>query len=194
MIDLRPATDRVARVVAGVTDDQLDDPTPCADMSVRVLLHHLLALTIAFRDAAGKVEGPTTSTPPAPSAEALPNGWRDRLTAQLGELAQAWADEQAWQGMTMAGGVELPGEVAGLVALNEVQMHGWDLARATRQPYEVADELAEAVLPLVTPTGDDSDREGLFGPPVEVPDDAPVFDRVLGFGGRDPDWTGLSEH
>lgn len=189
MIDLKSATARVAEIVGGVRDDQLDDPTPCVDTSVRELLNHLLGLTVAFRDAAGKVDGPTTSTPPAKVSAALPDDWRERLRTQLDEVAQAWGDPQAWQGMTMAGGVRLPGEVAGLVSLNEVQMHGWDLARATGQPYEVDDELADAVLPIVTPTGDDSAREGMFGPPVDVPEDAPLFDRVLGFGGRDPNWT-----
>lgn len=189
MIDLKPATDQVSRVVDGVGDNQLDDPTPCEDTSVRELLYHLLGLTIAFRDAAGKVKGPTTSTPPSKVTGGLPDDWRGRLTSQLEELALAWQDKSAWDGTTMAGGVELPGEVAGLVALNEVQMHGWDVARATGQPYEVDDELAEAVLPIVTPGDDDSMRDGMFGPPVDVPEDATTFDRVLGFGGRRPDWT-----
>ncbi len=189
MIDLRPATARVVAVVDGIRDDQLDDPTPCADTAVHELLNHLLGLTIAFRDAAGKVEGPTTSTPPEKVSTPLPVGWRDLLRTQLDEVAHAWSDPQAWEGMTMAGGVGLPAQVAGLVALNEVQMHGWDLARATGQPYEVDDASANAVLPIVTPTGDDADREGVFGPPVDVPEEAPLFDRVLGLGGRDPNWT-----
>ena len=193
MIDLRPATERVTKVIEGVRDDQLDDPTPCTDTSVRELLNHLLGLTIAFRDAAGKVEGPTTSTPPTKVSAELPAYWRERLRVQLDDVAKAWSDSRAWKGMTMAGGVRLPAEAAGLVALNEVQMHGWDVARATGQPYEVDVESAEAVLPIVTPTGDEEAdaiaREGMFGPPVDVPEDAPVFDRVLGFGGRDPDWA-----
>ena len=35
----------------------------------------------------------------------------------------------------MAGPVELPGSEAAQVALNEVVVHGWDLAVATGQPY-----------------------------------------------------------
>ncbi len=94
--------------------------------------------------------------------------------------------------MTMAGGVDLPGEVCGLVALDEVLLHGWDVARATGQPYLPTDAESEAVLPFVTPDDsapDGSGRDGIFGLVVTVPEDAPVFDRVLGLAGRDPNWS-----
>ena len=92
-----------------------------------------------------------------------------------------------------AGGVELPAEVCGLVALDEVLLHGWDVARATGQPYRPTDPECEAVLPNVTPTRDAADgsgRDGLFGPVVAVDADAPAFDHVLGLAGRDPAWSG----
>ena len=97
--------------------------------------------------------------------------------------------------MTKAGGVDLPGEICGLVAMDEVLLHGWDLARATGQPYDVTDTDALAVLPVVTPEEGDPDgstRDGLFGPVVPVPDTAPAFHRTLGLAGRDPDWTPAS--
>lgn len=191
MIDLALTTERTSAVVAGVRDDQLDARTPI-DQPVRVLLHHLLGLSTAFRDAAAKASGPTTSTPPGPDAGPLPDGWRPEVDQQLRELAVAWRSAESWQGMTMAGGVELPGEICGLVAMDEVLLHGWDLARATGQPYQPTDAECEAVIPIVTPdpeAPDGSGRDGLFGPVVTVPDDAPLFDHVLGLAGRDPRWS-----
>ena len=193
MIDLTPTTDRTRIIAAGVRDEQLDDPTPMPGTSVRELVNHLLGLRVAFRDAAAKLDGPTTSTPPAKVTEPLPADWRTLLDARLHELAAAWQDDAAWDGMTKAGGVDLPGAIGGLVALDEVLLHGWDLARATGQPYVPSDAEAEAVLPIVTPSDDDPEghgRAGLFGPVVEVPEGAPAFDRVLGLAGRDPGWSG----
>jgi uncharacterized protein (TIGR03086 family) len=191
MRDLTTTTRRTAAVAAAVTDDQLASPTPTGS-PVRVVAQHLLGLCVAFRDAAAKVDGPTTSTPPAPVDEPLPTGWRDELADRLEQLAQAWTDPAAWQGMTKAGGVDLPGEVCGLVAFDEVLLHGWDLAAATGQPYAPTDAECDAVLPIVSPSPevpDGSDRGGLFGPVVPVPDDAPYFHRVLGLAGRDPGWS-----
>ena len=65
--------------------------------------------------------------------------------------------------MTKAGGVDLPGEVGGLVALDEVLIHGWDLARATEQAYRPTDAEADAVLPIVTPEPDDPEGHGRAG-------------------------------
>ncbi|WP_228830853.1 maleylpyruvate isomerase N-terminal domain-containing protein [Nocardia cyriacigeorgica] len=45
--DFAPAAHTLGAVVAGITDDQLDAPTPCADTSVRQLLAHVVGLTEA---------------------------------------------------------------------------------------------------------------------------------------------------
>ncbi|MFD1858454.1 TIGR03086 family protein [Aeromicrobium camelliae] len=192
MNDLRLAVSRTSAVACAVADEQLNAPTPSPEVDVTRLIHHLLGLSIAFRDAARKVRGPTTATPPEPVDAPLPDEWRALLHERLVELAAAWEDPAAWDGMTMAGGVELPAHVCGLVALDEVLLHGWDLARATGQDYQVSEDEAEAIVPIVSPDAEDPEgrgREGLFGPVVPVADDAPLFDRVLGLAGRDPRWT-----
>ena len=192
MFDLTRTTARTGRVAVAVLDEQLDAPTPMDGTTVRELVHHLLGLTVAFRDAAAKLDGPTTSTAPRMQTGPLPDRWRAELRDRLADLATAWEDPGAWQGMAKAGGVDLPGAIAGLIALDEVLLHGWDLARATGQSYRPTDAEADAVLPIVTPdpgAPDGSGRGDLFGPVVAVPDDAPLFDRVLGLAGRDPRWA-----
>jgi uncharacterized protein (TIGR03086 family) len=94
--------------------------------------------------------------------------------------------------MTRAGGFELPGEFAGIVALDELVIHGWDVARASGQPYDCDPGSVEAVMGFVTQfsgPGQEEAREGMFGPVVPVPDDAPLLDRVIGLTGRDPAWS-----
>jgi uncharacterized protein (TIGR03086 family) len=91
--------------------------------------------------------------------------------------------------MTRAGGLDLPGEVAGVIALDELVIHGWDLARATAQDYDPDKASLQTVLPFVTQAADGEPQEGLFGPPVAVPDGAPLLDRVIGLTGRDPAWS-----
>lgn len=186
--DLAPIARRVAKLVRHVDDADLDRPTPCPEYAVRELLAHIGGLALAFRDAARKQLGPSTDTDPGAARPMLEEGWRVVLPRRLGELAEAWREPGAWEGMTRAGGVDLPGAVAGRVAFNELLIHGWDLARATGQEYAPAEEELRVSYELLAPAAEEPGRNGLFGPPVPVPDTAPLLDRVVGLSGRRPEW------
>jgi uncharacterized protein (TIGR03086 family) len=191
ILDLAPTADRLAGVLNGITDDQLNAPTPCDGTSVAELLDHVSGVTRGFRAAAAKDFGPMTSTPPSQDASRLAPSWRTDIAEQARTLAQAWTDPAAYEGMTQVGGVSLPGEVAGRIALNELLLHGWDLARATNQPYQpdpAAIQTCLASLSMMYPAEDLERRKGIFGPPVEVPDDASAVDRAVAFSGRPPAW------
>ena len=191
MLDLHPATREVARLLDSVTDDQLSAPSP-SDCDVATLLDHLMGLTMSFTKAAEKSFPPGGSRPPLASGANLDPDWRAKLPGQLKALADAWSMPSAWEGMTEVGGNTLPGEITGVVALDEVVLHGWDLARATGQDFRCDPASAEAVLGFTERTAQPdqaASRTGLFGPVVPVADDAPTFDRALGFAGRDPAWT-----
>lgn len=186
MIDLTAACQHTADVLADVTDDQLTSQTPCEKMRLDALVAHIGGLALAFAAAAGKEFGPLTDTPPADDT-ALDTEWRTAYPRQLAALAAAWKDAAAWQGMTRAGGVELPAEVMGNVALAEVVIHGWDVARATGQSYRsdpASLQACHAHLRQFDPAG----TEGMFGPAVRVADDADTLDRVVALSGRDPAW------
>ncbi|MFD7384904.1 TIGR03086 family metal-binding protein [Streptomyces anulatus] len=208
--DLEPATRRIAALLGQVDESRLDGPTPCPDYAVRELLGHLTGLATAFRDAARKDLGASTAVSPDAALPVLDDDWREVLPRRLEEVAAAWRSPDAWTGMTRAGGVELPGEVAGAVALNELVVHGWDLARSTGQPYAAGEAELRSCEALLAPAEegpdgpegsddspkggsggspeDGSDGDGLFGPPVPVPGDAPLLDRVIALSGRRPDW------
>ncbi|XKH56112.1 TIGR03086 family protein [Citricoccus nitrophenolicus] len=188
-IDLTESTRRVAAVVRGIEDAHHYAPTPCPQMPVHLLLAHLHGLAIAFRDAARKIDGPTTQTAPDPSRLELPGNWREALPAELENLAAAWNETGARTGTTTAGAQTMPSDVALLVALDEVVLHGWDLAVATGQDYAVEQQALDAVEQFCAGIPEEpGEREGLFGPRVPVPAEAPQLDRVLGLSGRDPGW------
>ena len=187
--DLTVAARRIAGLVDSVGDDALGRPTPCEGYTVGDLLDHIAGAAVAFTAAA--VKQPLDGGPRGDAAN-LGDDWRTRIPQEVLGLAQAWRSPHAWTGMTAAGGVDLPGDLAGVVALDELVIHGWDLAKATGQPYDVDDETLAACHGFVaqfSAPGQEASREGLFGPPVEVPDDAPLLDRLIGLSGREPEWS-----
>ena len=119
-----------------------------ADTTVADLLDHLDGLCLAFTAAAAKDRAGGSQAPAADGSRLGPD-WRTRIPGRLAQLARAWQDETAWAGLTRAGGVDLPGEVAGRVAINEVVVHGWDIAAATRHDYACETELVQAAYAFV---------------------------------------------
>lgn len=190
MGDLKPATDQLTALVGGVGDESLNAPTPC-QIPVAALLDHVQNLARTFTAAAGKVVNEWVIAPPKPDAAHLGEGWRERIPDLLAALAAAWAEPGSREGMTRVGAQEMPAAAACVVALDEVVLHSWDLGVATRQPYDPPDEWLEPLLPFLEHVAEPEmapAREGLFGPPLAVPEGALLFERVLRLAGRDPGW------
>jgi uncharacterized protein (TIGR03086 family) len=191
IIDLAAAAEQVRAVTAAISEEDLPRRTPCEDYTVGALLDHMMGLTLAFRVAAEKADDPVTDSVPEPAAGRLDPRWRSELPRRLEALAAAWRDPAAWQGETRAGGVTLPAQVMGLVALDELVVHGWDLARATGQRYALDAATADAVLVFLEQSAEETGGKGtpgLFGPVVPVPTTASALDRAVALAGRDPGW------
>jgi uncharacterized protein (TIGR03086 family) len=185
MIDIGLAAERMAGLLGNIDEDDFAAPTPCPDARLGDLIDHVGSLSSAFTEVAHKRPG---EAPPAPpDAANLADDWQHEIKQRLATLAAAWRDPSAWEGTAQVAGNELPAEVAGLVVLDELVVHGWDIAVASGQPYEPTDAEIEAASGFVSSF--DAPRDGnLFGPAVPVPDDAPALDRLLGLTGRDPKW------
>jgi uncharacterized protein (TIGR03086 family) len=190
--DLQPAARRLETLVAGISDDQLGLPTPCPSYRVGDLLDHVCTLTVAFDAAARKDLDALRDAPGPGNAAHLPDDWRERIPRNLTVLVEAWRDPAAWEGMTRIGGGESPGAVTGMVGLEELVVHGWDLARASGQDATCDQASLEGALGLLqmfqTP-GEQHEAGSAFGTVVEVAGDAELLDRVVALSGRDPSWT-----
>jgi uncharacterized protein (TIGR03086 family) len=192
--DLYPATRTVTQLLAEVHPGQLTERTPCPDYSVAALLDHLMALTRAFTVAAEKGDESTLadeSPPGLARAEHLDPDWRTVLPQRLDALAAAWAEPSAWTGETSVGGVVLPGESAATVAMDEIVLHGWDLARATGQDYQpdpAAVEIVHRFTELLARPDQAQLRNAIFGPRLEVAVGASTWSQTLAGAGRNPSW------
>jgi uncharacterized protein (TIGR03086 family) len=192
MEDLTPAANVLAALVGGITDDQLTARTPCPLYTLGDLLDHVDGLALAFTLAARKEPAEASAAGPRGKASRLGDDWRTRITTRLARLAEAWQDPGAWTGATSVGGVDLPGEMAGTSALDELVLHGWDVARGSGQPFHVDDASvagARAFVDMFSQPGTEGMRGDAFAPVVTVPEGMPALDRLLGLSGRDPHWA-----
>ena len=193
MHDLGPAAHEMARLVNGVRDDQLEDPTPCSSYALGDLLQHVRGLAEAFTLAARK-EQPSGGSKPPPQGDAslLPDDWRGETATWLDRLVHAWSDPAAWEGTTWIAGFEAPSSAVGITAANELVAHGWDVARASGQQLLLDDaSLAPAreFVAMMSGPGSDEARGDAFGPALPVPVGASVLDEVIAGNGRDPAWS-----
>lgn len=177
-----------ADLVRNIKPAQLDDDTPCSGWDVRALVNHFLGGQLGFALALdGSRPLDPTETPPDLLAEAGddPAAAVDPIVEQA---RASWTTPGALDQESIPVGGGLPARSALRIALAEAVVHGWDIATATHQAYEIPPPLAEQMLEGMRKVFGDGPREpgGFFGPIVEVPEDASPADRLMGFLGRTP--------
>jgi uncharacterized protein (TIGR03086 family) len=75
--------------------------------------------------------------------------------------------------------------------ITELTSHAWDIAKATGRSTDLDPELGELALAWgrqnMRPEFRGDEADGYYiGPEVPVADDAPLYDRLAAFGGRNP--------
>lgn len=185
MFDLAPPAQEMKRLLAGVSDDQLTQPTPCTDWTVADLLAHVNQFATVFTLNASKR--------PVEMPHDLPDDWRTALPQRIDELVEAWRDEAAWSGRVSAGGVEMDAEDNAVVAAEELVVHGFDLAKASGQEVAIEDSSLDLIDRfLVVFAAPIASGQGPYGPAVTAPGDASRVERTIAQTGRDPHWSGAS--
>ena len=163
----------LAGVVGNIGADELDQPTPCAEFTVRGVLEHMVGGATQF---AAAYRGVEPSDPPT----------GDLLAAfgpALGDLAESMSAPGALDQTLDTPFGAMPGATFARLVVLDGLVHGWDLATATGQRYEpsaqlvgAADDFAHQVL--------DGVRGVSFGEAVEPAADASPIERLVAYTGR----------
>jgi uncharacterized protein (TIGR03086 family) len=163
-------------VATGLTPDQLNAPTPCANFTVRGVLEHMIGGASLFT-AAFRGEAPPDAVPAGDPITQFPK--------TMAGLRDAIRSDGALDRTIDAPFGQVPGEMfARFVALDGL-VHGWDLATATGQAYDPPTELVEEVDGFARQAIADPMRDGdTFAAAVEPPADATAMERLAAFTGR----------
>jgi uncharacterized protein (TIGR03086 family) len=182
------AAPQAGRIVAGVSDDQLDASTPCSEWTVRRLLNHLLLWSGTINALAAKREVIPGDLKDGETDYLGKPGWAKEFAQSLDEAVTAWSKPGALEGDTSMGRMDMPADMVVRMLFGELVFHIWDLAKATGQPFEVSEELARAAHGVVEMF--ESGREhGVYATVVDLPDNASTLDKALALSGRDPNWS-----
>jgi len=161
-------------VARGLTADDREKPTPCADFTCHDLVEHLAVSLQQLAAMAGATLTDASGAAPEP-----------RL-ADLGmQAVDAWKARGLDGDVAHPAGPQLPAVFAASILPVELLLHAWDLAQGSGQPIVASDELVAYVAKLaenVVPGG----RGSSFADEVVVGHDAGALDRLAAYAGRTP--------
>ena len=101
-------------------------------------------------------------------------------------LGNVWDDPVAWQGEGNVPGSTLCNETWGKITLTEMVVYGWDIAKATGQPFELPESTLRVCLNHVATFVPKAPNPALWKPPLDAPTGATLIDRIVAITGRIP--------
>jgi uncharacterized protein (TIGR03086 family) len=181
------ALDQTAAIIAGIGAGQAALPTPCPDWDVRALLRHLIGQDLRNFTVSARGDTADWRAPADDAGEDWEAAFRDRAT----RLMAVWRAADLDRPVATPGGGQAPLRARASQQIAELAVHGWDLVKATSQRASLDPQLAEHALDwshrMLRPEARGPGKA--FGLEVPVPPDAPIYDRLAGWFGRDPGWT-----
>jgi uncharacterized protein (TIGR03086 family) len=176
---LERALDQTGTVIARVRADQAGLPTPCHEFDVRALVNHIVFDVQMFT--AGVSGGERGS----PDADLVGNDWMGAYDTSRTALLDAWR-RKGIDGTVKSRLGEFPATWSVGQHLANLAVHAWDVAMATHQSTSLDPEVARVALDWARENLKPQFRGQAFGPEVEVPENAPIYERLAGFFGRNP--------
>jgi uncharacterized protein (TIGR03086 family) len=178
----RRALDATRTTVVGCTPDQLTLPTPNEGWDVRFLLNHLVSGNLwAVELATG---GTIAGVGDRLDGDVLGDDHVAAYDASAAAAAAVFEAPGALEAPCAVSYGPVPGSVYAGHRFVDVLIHGWDLATATGQDTTIDAELVAACVEVVAPQADMLRASGMFGSPVDLPDDADAQTRLLAMLGR----------
>ena len=175
---------RFATVVESVPADRWDAPSPCEGWTVADVVDHVATTEREFLE---RMELPTgaPADPGASGPDAAVAAWRASSAAM-----QAVVDDPAIVGRTYDGyfGPTTIGETIDTFYASDLVVHAWDIARGAglTELEQLPPEDLDRIQSQMAVAGDTVRMPGVYGPEVEVPNDASAQDRFLAWTGRRP--------
>ncbi len=163
-------------VIGGLRPDQLDEPTPCAEFTVRGVLEHMIGGATMFA-AAYRGGAPTEPNLADPIAG---------VQSALADLAESITAPGALDRTIAAPFGEIDGETFARFVVLDGLVHGWDLATATGQAYDPPSDLVAAVEAFARQALDPLRDGQTFKPAVQPAADATPIERLAAYTGRQP--------
>jgi uncharacterized protein (TIGR03086 family) len=171
-------------ILANVSADDLDLPTPCASWAVRDLVNHIVGGTTYF-----SVTAETGAAPAVSDADHAAGDFKAEFEEGAARAVKAFSAPGAMEKPMKLPFAVLPGSIFVMIAATDTFTHGWDLAKATGQPTDLDPVIAAQLFEAAQIIPDEmrgGDGQAPFGPEVEVPDSASAADKLAGFMGRQP--------
>jgi uncharacterized protein (TIGR03086 family) len=188
-LDVPEIRARYGRIAAGLDDrlarltpDQWSAKTPCTEWDSAALMTHVVEVHRAM----GAILRGVAPEPVAGDTD-LVSAWRAGRDA----ISSAMADDSTATMVVDTGRFgSMPfGVVVGGMLCTDTLVHTWDLARATGQDDRLDQDFCAQMLAGMEPMEELIRSSGQYGPRVPVKDHADPQTRLLGFIGRDPEWT-----
>ncbi len=174
--------DETTVVVDNIAPDQLGNPTPCAEWTVRDVLNHITNGAVMFAMSCDQGSVSEELTAQIAAGDDFKGAWRAATTAALGAAAEPGAMEKT---VTLPFGEMTVGAFLNYVIF-DLTTHATDLARATGQTITNTDLLEAALEAGRQTVGPGMRQPGVFDSEQPVSADAPVIDRLQAFAGRKP--------